>query len=149
MDYFHFIGHFFPVSCHLPDPLFWCPLPWHLTSLPTRLPAFTLTPILCSPHSRSCDPFVKTIINPITILQCYSVKKKNPKPTNSDMVWPQNPFDPRSYHSVSPATGAYLLIWEYTQNLSISGFFTCSSPAWNFSLTCSLECLVSSLTYPI
>lgn len=76
MDYFHFIGHFFPVSCHLPDPLFWCPLPWHLTSLPTKLPAFTLTPILCSPHSRSCDPFVKTIINPITILQCYSVKKK-------------------------------------------------------------------------
>lgn len=142
MDYFHFIGHFFPVSCHLLDPVFWWP-PWHWTSLPTRLPAFTLTPVLCSLHSRSCDPYVKTKINPITSLQCYSSKKKNQSPycklTNTHM----------SYHSATPATGAYLLIWEHTQNLPISRFLTCSSPAWNFSLTCSLECLVSSLTYPI
>lgn len=65
------------------------------------------------------------------------------------MVWSQNPFDPMSYHSATPATEAYLLIWEHTQNLPISRFFICSSPSWNFSLTCSPECLVSSLTYPI
>lgn len=128
MDYFHFIGHFFPRPCHFPDPVFRCP-PWHWTSFPNRLPAFTLTHVLSSLHSRSCDPFLKTITL-ILLLLCnvIQVKIKNPspycKPTNTYMVWPQNPFNLMSYHSATPATGAYLLIWEHTQHLPSSrGFY--------------------------